>query len=118
MPDKEYDYCKIYVDGISLEDLQSFMADMFGGRFEVRTMYLDGYSIDVRNNPSVVGEGDGGFVEWPLLVEFDADGGVSDEAAVRTVARILNGLWENGLQAVASCDFEDELPWSGGIARL
>src|SRR5690625_3995898 len=80
-------------------------------------MYLDGYSIDVRNNPSAVSENVDQFVEWPLLVEFDADDGYADEAAVQTVTDILNKLWECGLQAVASCDFEDELPWSGGLDR-
>jgi len=118
MPDKEYNYCKIYVNGLLFEDLQNLMVDVFGGGFEVRTMYLDGYSIDVRNNPSAVSENVDQFVEWPLLVEFDADDGYADEAAVQTVTDILNKLWESGLQAVASCDFEDELPWSGGIDRL
>ena len=34
------------------------------------------------------------------------------------VKRMLVALWGADIRAVAACDFEDELPWSGGIARL
>jgi hypothetical protein len=30
------------------------------------------------------------------------------------VERLLRVLWENGVPAVASCDYEDELPEAGG----
>lgn len=37
---------------------------------------------------------------------------------VNRVAALVKGLWGQGHRAVASCDFEAELPWNGGIGRL
>lgn len=39
-------------------------------------------------------------------------------AMVDLTARVLTHLWPGGFPTVAACDYEDELPWRGGIARL
>jgi hypothetical protein len=37
---------------------------------------------------------------------------------VVSIARLLETMWRSDMRAVASCDFEDELPRRGGIAAL
>ncbi|KII00505.1 hypothetical protein LP52_01415 [Streptomonospora alba] len=117
MPDKDYDYCKIFVKNASFDELQSLMVDAFGGDFNIRTMQFDGYSIDIEKNTTVTEEGSEDFVQWPVFIEFFGEDDRPEGVAVEVVTRILNSLWGNGVRAVAACDFEDELPWSGGIAR-
>ncbi|MGW3940341.1 hypothetical protein [Streptomyces phaeochromogenes] len=36
---------------------------------------------------------------------------------VEAVSRVLKAVWNRGLDAVAACDFEDELPDLGGLPR-
>ncbi len=64
------------------------------------------------------------FVEWPLLVELSLDDETDPEPAgqapalVTLTAQLLVALWEGGIRAVVAADFEDELPWGGGLSRV
>ncbi|NBH03835.1 hypothetical protein [Amycolatopsis sp. SID8362] len=100
-----YEFCKIYVRADSVD--------------VVRRVLPAESSLDVlRNDDRLPLERSGDdFVRWPVLVE--AEPGDEDPATVvRLVTRVLEILWRHGYEAVASCDFEDELPYAGGIARL
>ena len=46
-----------------------------------------------------------GFLYFPYRVEAGPK---------RAVERLLPLLWDRGIPAVASCDYEDELPEKGG----
>lgn len=115
------DYCEIFVrtDGTAATVLAT-LAELLGGHVRLRSLYLSGLVIDVRRNPRATGGGGEAaddFVRWPVTVELD--GADTDRATVvDTAARILTALWDAGQPAVAACDFEDELPWAGGIGRL
>jgi hypothetical protein len=110
-------FCKIFVNAAEISSVTEMVAVLLGGQFERRSMHLPGIWVDVRSNPDRAEAGDD-FVHWPVLIELEAD----DVGDVRTVVdaatRIITALWEAGDPAVAACDFEDELPWNGGIARL
>ncbi|MEU6104471.1 hypothetical protein [Streptomyces flaveolus] len=56
------------------------------------------------------------FLQWPTLLECEAHAGTPAEV-VQAVASVLEALWRGGFKAVATCDFEDELPARGGIDR-
>jgi len=103
-----YAYCKVFVRtdataGAVLETLARLLPG--------------GVVIDVRRNAATEGDPGDDFVRWPVTIDVDAE--EADHATVvDTVARILTALWETGQPAVAACDYEDELPWAGGIGRL
>jgi hypothetical protein len=93
---------------------------------ELGYLKASGVDIEVNRNEDASGpaatlwrEGGGSsFILWPALVELDnGDGDLTPEMLDLT-ARLLTALWEDGQPAVAACDYEDRLPWSGGIARL
>lgn len=55
-----------------------------------------------------------GFLFYRYYLEIEPRDGVEDSHYIDGIAKLLTGLWDNGLKAVASCDFEDELPRKGG----
>jgi hypothetical protein len=121
MEHNNYRYCKVFVDGVPVDTAKTILGKALGGTFECHTMYVSlGLAVDVRRNTDATEGVDSSddFVYWPVLVEVDAEESVADRAVVETTSRILNTLWDAGHRAVAACDFEDELPWSGGIQRL
>jgi hypothetical protein len=116
-----YDYCKIFVNRADEAITMELLATLFGGQFQRHSMELDDVVVDARTNPDAAGEAGDDFVRWPVLIELEAaEPGTSSggRSMVETVGRILTALWDGDQPAVAACDFEDELPWSGGIKRL
>ncbi|MFB7580374.1 hypothetical protein [Streptomyces hydrogenans] len=57
------------------------------------------------------------FPEWPTVLEGESSLRAAPAEVVEAVATVLRTLWGMGYQALATCDFEDELPDAGGIAR-
>jgi hypothetical protein len=55
-----------------------------------------------------------GFLHFQYVLEFYRRPEVKHDEEVGYVARLLDRLWSCGLPAVASCDYEDELPRHGG----
>ena len=59
------------------------------------------------------------FILWPQFIDvYTDDEDKGDPAMVGAVDELSRSLWDAGRPAVAECDSEDELQWSGGIARL
>lgn len=119
-------YCKMFVDA-QAKTVTPVVEAVLGQEFDdLDSLTVSGVDIEVNRNKDAFGpaatlwrEGGGSsFILWPALVELDnGDGDVTPEM-VDVTARILTALWEDGQPAVAACDYEDRLPWSGGIARL
>jgi hypothetical protein len=109
--------CRMFVRGpadrAALVDIVSTVASGEVDGFEVAA---ESWEAEIRNN---IDDGAGlseDFLFWPLCIEWY---GLTDEADLQTpVARVLMRLWESGHGAVAACDFEDQLPEQGGIARF
>ncbi|MFD5670461.1 hypothetical protein ACFWIK_36890 [Streptomyces anthocyanicus] len=57
------------------------------------------------------------FLQWPTVLECEASEGAPAEEVVQAVTAVLEALWRGGFKAVATCDFEHELPARGGIDR-
>jgi hypothetical protein len=75
-------------------------------------------SFDVHpSDDSHVSTDDPDFVRWPLLIDVEATSVESRATVVQCLTRFLTLAWAEDLPTVVACDFEDELPWSGGIAR-
>jgi len=55
-----------------------------------------------------------GFLHFCFVLELYARPTARHEDEVSYVATLLNRLWSSGFPAVASCDYENELPRHGG----
>jgi hypothetical protein len=118
MSSGRYALCVMYVRDTSAEHAQTLLAQLLGAEVKRRTFYLPALSMDVRTNPDVDTQAGDDFVRWPVLIEAEAENPSSPNPMVEVMSRILEALWDSGHPAVAACDFEDELPWAGGIKRL
>jgi hypothetical protein len=128
MTDTTYTYCKIFLKNIDQDAAKDRITRLFGREFQRHSMLLDGLTLEVRPNPdsdpnTAVGDD---FLYWPTLIELDTESatepGMSEVNAaqqmVDTASALIRTFWEDGFPAVAAADFEDKLPWNGGIQRI
>lgn len=118
-------FCEIFVNtDRSIDALEQLIAAVLDAAVErhgfATTIVGPGYDLDVHRNERVLASADSqpqqthDFVAWPYYLEIDATAEQTRPAQIALIARLLLGLWEAGLGAVAACDFEDELPRRGG----
>ncbi|MFE3526609.1 hypothetical protein ACFXOD_34415 [Streptomyces sp. NPDC059161] len=92
------------------------MSELLGGAFRRRSMFLADATVDVLRNSDAGTSED--FVGWPMLVEIEATEEATNMSIRNMATEILTAMWSCGTPAIASCSFEDELPWRGGMDRL
>jgi hypothetical protein len=115
-------FCEIFVDTERSKDaLEQLIAELLDAAVErhgyATTIVGPGYDLDVHRNERVLAPANPqthDFVEWPYYLEIDATAEQMRSAQIAVISRLLLGLWEAGLGAVAVCDFEEELPQRGG----
>ena len=106
-------YCKVYLDsGLGTTEIKTLVRSIVGGSIDGRTVDVDGVHFDVfENRPFGRTLSLDDFVRWPFYLEIEPSGdnaGKADEF-VSLIVLLLVGLRENGVRAVASCDFEERL---------
>jgi hypothetical protein len=108
-------YCKVYVDcNLGSSDLLTSIADMVKGDISLRTVKNDLLEVSVFSNQDY-DKGRSreleGFVFYPYYLEIEPadDVTVNSEAYKMSIDNLLKALWYMGADAVAACDFEDEL---------
>lgn len=120
--ERNYAYCKVFVKGVPVDELPADLPTVPGVELETRrNKGVTGPVADQRRAARSVGtyaDPEDDFLRWPTLVELYVDEEEGQRAIVSVAAQLLRQLWDAGMPAVAACDFEDELPWAGGIQRL
>jgi hypothetical protein len=116
MADDTYQFCKIFVEAAEPQDVAERLAALLDARRERYTLDLPEAIVDIRKNRDADMTDD--FIGWPVTVEVDAHPDAANATVVSLTSRIVTALWEAGTAAVAACDYEDELPWKGGLGRL
>ncbi|GAA2923506.1 RHS repeat-associated core domain-containing protein [Streptomyces enissocaesilis] len=115
----KYEYCRVFALA-QASVVMGIVGPLFGSNF-TSFGFLEshlGISINVQENDDFSpGVGRSDFVLWPTTIELEGDSGVLVERMVETVSLVLSTLWREGVDAVAACEFENELPFSGGIDR-
>ena len=112
-------YCKVYIDAnVGIESLVSTVAQILEGVEEMNTVILPRCEIDVRKNEEFNEvrrrEFPDGFLYFRYYADIEAQLGQQRESQIELVSKLLKRLWSLGFPAIASCDFEDELPQQGG----
>jgi hypothetical protein len=114
MSPTRYEFCKMFVRADAPADVFGVLTEILDGTVVRRSVELPGATVEVLRNPDASIGDAADFLFWPVLVEIESDG---SPAVVDLAARILSHLWDLGYPTVAACDYEEELPWRGGIAR-
>jgi hypothetical protein len=118
MHDRQDLYCKIFVNGApAREDLIQLVARTVGGTFEFHAVVAAGAEIYVSHNDeddALRAREPDGFLFYPYYLDVTAEPGQTRSAQIALVATLLEAFWAAKLDAVAACDFEEELPRRGG----
>ncbi|MFJ5034391.1 hypothetical protein ACIQB5_41515 [Streptomyces sp. NPDC088560] len=110
----EYGSCHIYLRGGHRPSVTELVAAAVGGQADDHYTVRAGQMVfEIRHNPDVGLADD--FIGWPFTIEAETD--EPGPALVEAVSRLLKAAWNRGYDAVAACDFEDELPDLGGLPR-
>jgi len=114
----KYRYCKLYVRDWDRPKIYALIELSLGAVVDGDQAIAGGLLLDVRENDEadVVRADD--FLYWPVIIDVTADPSVDDSAVVASIGGLLRSAWSSGIDVVAACPFEDELPSSGGIRRL
>jgi hypothetical protein len=120
MSDEEILYCKIFVEGsLSRDDLTALLCNGLHGVATGNTIIASHLEIDVIDNDDFVARSKrrdpNDFVHFPYFLDVEPATGAERLGYVARVGDTLKVLERGGLQAVAACSFEDELPSSGRV---
>jgi hypothetical protein len=114
-------HCKVFVNEAEPSIVATLSASLYvpGVVVEVcRNKDATGPSAQVPHQDHAADFADvkDGFLLWPVVVELETED--DGPAIVAAAADLLRSLWDAGHPAVAACDFEEDLPWGGGIQRV
>jgi hypothetical protein len=112
--------CSIYISGnVSEELLISELCDFLNGRIlNISFVELESYILFVQKNDEFDSNEQSKFpdgflyFQYILFIDFMDQG--TEMYCVAEVSKILHWLWNRGLSAVSSCDYEHLLPENGG----
>ncbi|MFE9571043.1 hypothetical protein ACFYMW_21390 [Streptomyces sp. NPDC006692] len=116
MTDETHQFCKIFLCSPEPSAIMQALSELLGGVFLRRSMFLADATVDVLRNSDAGTSED--FVGWPTIVEIEATREATNVSIRNIAAEVLTAMWSCDVPAIASCSFEDELPWHGGMDRL
>jgi hypothetical protein len=119
MANNENLYCKIYVDAnIPRDELIRIVARLLGGTIDRTTVSTSYSELDIMKNEdfdeTLRKTFPDGFLHFRYYVDIESLPGQQRAAQIALVANLLEHLWSLGFQAVAACDYEEQLPRRGG----
>ncbi|MEU4546871.1 hypothetical protein [Nonomuraea dietziae] len=110
-----YDYCGLYLRGASREAAIELTARATGATRDDCLLRVGTIEIEIRRNDNSTHDG-ADFPTWPIKMEIER-GNATSRQVIETVSKILTHAWQAGHDAIAACDYEDELPDHGGYPR-
>jgi hypothetical protein len=112
-------YCKIFLDcDISQDQLIKLIAILIDGQIEFKTVSNDHCEIDIEKNEDFhdIQRHDypDGFLHYSYYLDIEPYEEVIFSSYLAVITNLLEQIWSKGYQAVAACDFEENLPRKGG----
>ena len=113
-------YCKMFFDfKEESADADKLVARLANGVIKHSWGLIDTQNaeLDVRRNddyktPKESRSNDpaDAFLFWKYYIDIEPKEGTTRQAYITVVGKLLLDLWAQGINAVAACSFEDELP--------
>jgi hypothetical protein len=108
-------FCRMNVQSrMPFQEFVAFIAGCAGGSSHMNAIRAKALDISVFENDDFDADmsqvGEDRWLHFKYTMEVDPIEGVSRRAYVSAIGALLNSLWSSRMDAVASCDFEDQLP--------
>lgn len=103
-----YRWCVLHADTGDPSAVVAILSTLLGPADALDVFRVPGCTVDVRRNPDRTG-GDH-YLDWPTMIEIDADDGVADDTVVGFVTGIIDHLHRAGLRVAPECEFTPALP--------
>jgi hypothetical protein len=108
-------FCRVNVQAeVPFQEFVSFIARCAGGSAHMNAVRGKMLDISVFENDDfdakLSNTGKDRWLHFRYTLEIDPIEGVSPRDYVAAVGSLLKALWSSGMDAVASCDFEEQLP--------
>mgnify|MGYP000959024936 CR=1 FL=1 len=120
MLDNEDLYCKMFIDfndeiaraDILIARLAHGTIKYAWGLIETKIAELDVRKNDDFKTPQELRSKDpeDAFLFWKYYIDIEPKEGTSSQAYISMISQLLLDLWAQGVDAVAACSFEDQLP--------
>jgi len=112
-------YVKVYVDcDKDLSQVIDQIARITSGSVRMRSVsskQLEIYIVAIGDfNESCRSQPDDGFLYYRFYLDIEPASAIARDQFVVSLGNLLEALWSFGWKAIAACDFEEELPRSGG----
>jgi len=111
-------YATLYVDSeLRASELNKLLSQIPGARSDNEDVVYGGVAFTVLDNDDFLPapeRPDAAFLFFRYRMEAVPVEGTSRQAVLEAVGCVLGTLWRSGATAVASCEYEDELPLHGG----
>ena len=106
-------FCKIYVSGICNH---ARLNQVINETCSFFTMANDFFYIDLNEEYTIENEIQfpDGFLYFKYIVDIDFKDNIEENKCVDVINFVLKKIWNDGIPAVASCDFEQSLINNGG----
>jgi hypothetical protein len=115
-------YCKIFVDLTQeYKETENIVALLSQGqKAPFGTIHTIFAQIDIRRNddyktPIELRSGDpnDSFLYWKFFLDVEPNDETERTPYISGISNLLQAFWRKGINAIAACDFEDELPAKG-----
>lgn len=108
-------FCRVNIQSdLPHKEFVSFIARSVGGVSRMYTVKSDMLDISVDDNDMFdavkARVGDDRWLYFRYTLEIDPVEGTSPSNYIEAINGLLKSLWSSGLDAIAGCEFEDQLP--------
>lgn len=112
-------HCKIFIDTqTDLRQLTDELERLLEPKLQRTTLDRSHLELDVSRNrdfmPGIDFNHADNFLYSRFYADFEPGEGAHQAEYIACISHLLEALWAQGVNAVASCEFEDELPRKGG----
>jgi hypothetical protein len=99
---------------MAFQEFVTFIAHCAGGQSRMNAITSQAHDISIFENDDFDTEkshlGDDRWLYFRYTLEIDPIEGISPGDYVAAIGALLKSLWSSGVDAVAACDFEEQLP--------
>ncbi|KKD39168.1 hypothetical protein [Limnoraphis robusta] len=115
-------YCQIFLNTeLNKSDIIKGLENLLNTKSTGNVIALESVEIELRDNESfeqkLCKEATNRFLYFPYYIEVDPFPEQTQENQIDLVSKILEYSWSSGFEVVASCDYEEQLPNSGGYKQ-